>query len=88
MPAPYELVAPPLAPVDHTEFTITMHRQYGESLPESDTLTATITPASGFNSTRSPLDVLNAVLAVLESAGWQLDSGASSHGFVLEPTTS
>lgn len=87
MPAPYGLVAPPLAPVDHTEFELSMHRQYGESAPESDTLTLTVTPATGFNSVRSPLDVLNSVLAVLEAAGWQLDSGASTHGFTLEPTT-
>ncbi|MFD8970553.1 hypothetical protein ACFV0C_37125 [Streptomyces sp. NPDC059568] len=85
MSAPYELVAPVLTPADHTEFTLTMHRQYGESQVESDTLSLTVTPATGFNSTRSPLDVLNAVLAVLETAGWQLDSGMSSRGFTMAP---
>jgi hypothetical protein len=85
--APYALAAPTLTEGDHTQFTLTMRRQYGESEPESDTLAITITPATGFNSVRSPLDVLNAVLATLETAGWQLLSATSNHGHTLTPAT-
>ncbi len=74
----YEWSAPPASLPDPQQVSIGFRKQWGATLDDSHTFGGTLQFSTGGEPGKTPMDVLNAVVAALEADGWELYYGSAS----------